>query len=113
MTFRYYNVKVNRVVDGDTVHLDIDMGNNTHWTDTFRLYGIDTPERGKAGYNEATNYLKSCCEKLSFIETYKQDKYGRWLVDLYMDTESSGIQNINKSMISLNLAKPYFGGTKE
>ena len=40
-----YKVKVVRVIDGDTIDVDIDLGFNTTLTKKrIRLYGMDTPE---------------------------------------------------------------------
>lgn len=40
----YYNAKLVRVVDGDTVEADVDLGFDTHQRVMLRLAGIDTPE---------------------------------------------------------------------
>ena len=40
-----YNCKIRRVVDGDTVDVDIDLGFGIVYANQrIRLYGIDTPE---------------------------------------------------------------------
>jgi hypothetical protein len=48
---------VARVIDGDTVVMDLDLGWHT-WrkNESVRLAGIDTPERGKPGAGEATAF---------------------------------------------------------
>ena len=40
-----YNANIRKVVDGDTIEIDIDLGLST-WvhSERIRLYGIDTPE---------------------------------------------------------------------
>lgn len=112
MSYIYRHVTVEHVVDGDTVSLSVDMGNKIVWKENFRLFGIDTPERGQVGYSEATTFLTQLLKNgCSRIETYKPDKYGRWLVDLYISVEG-GEQLVNQQMISSGHAKPYFGGTK-
>jgi micrococcal nuclease len=114
VSYVYRHVDIIRVLDGDTVELDIDLGNKTRWRDKFRLMGIDTPERGQAGHKEATVHLIDLLgNTLSHIETHKPDKYGRWLVDLYITTKQGGTLHVNKLMVLDGHAKEYFGGKKE
>lgn len=105
-----YAATIYRWVDGDTVWLDVDLGFRMAARTDFRLYGIDTPERGAEGYAEAT----SRCNALApagtpvVIHTVKSpDKYGRWLVDVHTAAGS-----INEALIAEGLAKAYYGGTK-
>ena len=39
-----YSARCSRVVDGDTLDLDIDLGFGMHFFERVRLFGIDTPE---------------------------------------------------------------------
>ena len=105
-----YRATVVRWVDGDTAWLTIDVGFRMSITTDFRLYGINTPERGQPGYAEATARANSLAPVGSqiFVITYKApDKYGRWLAEIF----ASGI-NVNQTLVSEGLAVPYFGGTK-
>lgn len=106
-----YNAKIVRWVDGDTVDLRVDCGFYMRLEDRFRLYGIDTPERGQSGYKEATARARELApvDTVVIIKTYKpeRDKYGRWLADVYV-----GETNINQMLVAEGLAKEYFGGTK-
>ena len=112
MTYAYRHVDLVRVIDGDTVRLMVDMGNHIRWTQDFRLAGIDTPERGKPGAAEATAHLSNLISNgIAGIETYKPDKYGRYLVDIYVST-SGGELLVNKLMVIDGHAKPYDGGKK-
>jgi len=101
-----------RVIDGDTVELDIDQGNHQHWVATFRLSGIDAAEsRGKtkAAGASATAFLRKLMgEEISLVRTYKPDKYGRWLVQIWTDKAES----INQRMLIEGYAVPYDGGAK-
>ena len=80
--------KVNRVVDGDTVDLEVDLGYRISISIRGRLLGINTPERGKPDFALATDTLASLLEKNSDEDGYvcvrstKTGKYGRWLVDI-------------------------------
>ena len=62
--YEYRVKKVLRVVDGDTIDVDIDLGFNVSYTQRVRLAGIDTPEsrttdlKEKALGLEVKEYLK-------------------------------------------------------
>lgn len=90
--------------------LRVDLGFQM-WAETrFRLYGIDTPERGKAGWSEATDAAKMLAPEGSYVvvRSYKDgDKYGRWLGLIQTDL---GV--VNKQLIEGGFAKEYYGGTK-
>ena len=113
MSYVYRQVICLRVIDGDTVELEIDMGNRIKWRNNFRLYGIDTPERNTPDYLSAKRYLEDLLmNRLSYVETHKPDKFGRWLVDLYIPAVKSGDLHINQLMIVEGHAKEYYGGKK-
>lgn len=113
MSYQYRHVRVERIIDGDTVALEIDLGNKIMWRDHFRLNGIDTPERGQDGHIEASNYLKRLLLlPLARVETHKPDKFGRWLADLYLDADTGGELHANRLMVIEGHAKEYFGGKK-
>ena len=85
-----YPAKIVRVIDGDTVEADLDLGFGIVKRDKLRLYGINAPEaRGKEKERgkEATEHLKKLLEKfpLDTIRTMKdkQGKYGRYLAVLH------------------------------
>ncbi len=110
--WRYDHIELARVIDGDTLELDIDMGNNIRWLAKFRLYGIDTPEMhgttaqaGQAARAALTEIL--AVSGIDYIETHKPDKYGRWLA-----TVVCGGKNLSGEMVARGLAKQYFGGRK-
>ena len=85
-----YAATLDRVVDGDTVDFDIDLGFDIHVMQRVRLLGVDTPERGQEGFDEATVALEEKLIKADRIEvwTSKTGKYGRYLGDIY--TTSTG-----------------------
>lgn len=104
LTLYEYSAKVIRVVDGDTIDLSVDLGFRHSFTDRFRLYGINTPERGESGWGAATEHLTSLlgyAGKRIFIRTKidKRDKYGRWLVQIYVDRPDGTVLYVNQDMI--------------
>jgi|TARA_B100000085_G_scaffold33634_1_gene27649 micrococcal nuclease len=113
-----YQCKIVRVVDGDTVDVDIDLGFGI-WlrNQRIRMYGIDTPESRTRDLEEkkygkaATAYLVNWTNAGGIVlKTYKdgKGKYGRILGELwYADV------NINKKMVEEHHAVEYYGQSKE
>jgi micrococcal nuclease len=116
-----YRVKqVLRVVDGDTIDVDIDLGFDISFTSRVRLAGIDTPEsrttdkKEKVLGLEVKQRLKELLSKSSsvVIRTEKPDsteKYGRILGWLFIDGAE---KSINEGLIADGYAWGYMGETK-
>jgi len=113
MNTYFYRARVVKVVDGDTVDVDIDLGFGS-WLhkQRLRLYGINAPEvRGpqrEAGLI-TTDWLKERIDGRDiFIETFKAEgskgKYGRWLANLYTVEAGAAAINLNQQMVTLGLA---------
>ena len=111
-----YNVKITKVVDGDTVDVDIDLGfGMTYKKQRVRLMGIDTPESrtrdlveklfGKASKKHLKELL---CEGQVSLVSHDKGKFGRILGELYVNGES-----INQKMIDDHHAVDYGGGNKD
>jgi len=89
-----YRARVKRVVDGDTVDFDVDLGFYISIKIRTRLIGVDTPERGHEDWAKATATLTNLLEQQKdeegyvMIETKKTGKYGRWLVNIKGVNES-------------------------
>lgn len=88
-----YEATVRRWVDGDTVDVDIDLGFGLIYSNQrIRLYGIDAPERRTRDLVEkerglaATAYVneKAPVGSKVVIKTYKDDKYGRILGEIFV-----------------------------
>lgn len=100
-----YHAVVVRWVDGDTVDLRVDCGFYLWMEGRFRLYGVNTPERGQPGWSEATAFCASMAPPGTHVtaSTYKAaDKYGRWLANLYV-----GDEMLNYALVHAGHAKPY------
>lgn len=116
-----YNIKkVTKIVDGDTIDVDIDLGFNISYSQRVRLAGIDTPEsrtkdaREKALGLEVKNKVKSAIEsaKTVIIKTELPDsteKYGRILGWVYLD---GAAKSLNEQLIDEGYAWGYMGETK-
>jgi len=118
--FEYYVKKVSKVVDGDTIDVDIDLGFDISFSSRVRLAGIDTPESRttnkaeKALGLESKAYLKNAIDsaKTIVIKTEKIDsseKYGRILGWVFLDGAD---KSINQKMIDEGYAWGYLGDTK-
>lgn len=116
-----YNIKkVTKVVDGDTIDVDIDLGFNISYSQRVRLAGIDTPEsrtkdaREKALGLEVKDKIKKAIEsaKTVIIKTELPDsteKYGRILGWVYLD---GAAKSLNEQLIEEGYAWSYMGETK-
>ena len=107
-----YKAAVDRWVDGDTVDLYVDLGFYHYIKTRFRLYGIDTPERGHELWDDATAFARTTAPEGTdvTIEVYKDpDKYGRWLVNIFVAEQE---ESVNHALVAAGLAVPYYGGTK-
>ena len=109
-----FQARVKRVVDGDTLDLDIDLGFHITLRERVRLMGIDTPETRTRDPIEKANGLKSKEFVIGFIadgsvviRVHGFGKFGRPLVDLY-----KGSLCLNEQLVLLGLAVPYFGGKR-
>jgi len=110
--YQYKIKKINRIIDGDTVDLDIDLGFGITTTQRVRLLDIDAAEIRTKDLEEKKEGLaaKEWLEKeLSregewIINTTKDDKYGRILGELYLVGDPV---TVNERMINEGIAKVY------
>ena len=120
-----YRCKVTRVVDGDTVDVDIDLGFGV-WLhkERVRLYGIDTPESRTRDLEEkkygliAKEHIKAFMPvgSMQTLVTMKDKagKFGRILGKfLIYDKKTDAQMTINDWMIREHHAVAYFGQSKE
>ena len=113
-----YSCKIARVVDGDTVDVDIDLGFDV-WrvSERIRLYGVDTPEcRTRDAEEKAAGLLaKKFVEQMLHVggtyalNTREKDKFGRYLGTIKI----AGDLTINAALVTEHLAVPYSGQNKD
>ena len=123
--YNFRVVKIDRVVDGDTIDVTIDLGFDLYKKERVRIAGVDTPEKRTRDLQEkalgidATNWLKEQLEntiegndELTIRTELKGGvgKYGRLLGWLYIGDNK---KSINEQMISQGYAWAYDGGTKK
>lgn len=108
-----YSAEVVRVVDGDTVDVDIDLGFHHRFETRLRLSGINAPEINAAGTKgeESRDYLKSLLSVGSKVRVVtikdRTEKYGRYLANIFVDDGHGGHLDVNASMISSGHAVAY------
>lgn len=118
-----YRAKVNKIVDGDTVDVDIDLGFGVWLHDErVRIMGIDTPESRTSDEVEkvfgiaAKNRLKELLGETAILKTQvdksgedAKGKFGRILGDFVAPDG----RMVTEIMIEEGHCVPYFGGSKE
>lgn len=106
--YEYYT-KIDKVVDGDTVDVFIDLGFSVWHKERIRLAGVDTAEKNTPLGKALKAYMKDLLEgKMVRLQVTKPDKYGRYLGKIFL----TGEQSVNDQLIKNNLAKPYGGDSK-
>ena len=116
-----YKVKITRVIDGDTVDAEVDLGFDTFIKDRIRLMGLDTPESRTRNKKEkalglaAKAYLKELLRENKgdvILRTSKEGKgkFGRILGTLLI---YDGMTSVNQMLIDEGHARDYFGGSKD
>ena len=123
--YNFRVVSIDKVLDGDTIDVTIDLGFDLYKKERVRIAGVDTPEKRTRNLEEkelgidATNWLKKELEDVLagddelIVRTELHGgvgKYGRLLGWLYVgDDEVS----LNEQMITQGYAHAYDGGTKD
>ena len=124
--YNFRVIKIDKVLDGDTIDVTIDLGFDLYKKERVRVAGVDTPEKRTRNLEEkelgidATNWLKKKLE-----DTINGDgdeltvrtelhggvgKYGRLLGWLYINEDEI---SLNEQMITEGYAHAYDGGTKD
>jgi len=116
--YEYY-CEVTRIVDGDTLDVDIDLGFSTKLIkQRIRMLGIDTPESRTRDLEEKSRgllskkFLMDLCPVGSKIKlvSHGKGKFGRILGEIFIH---QGVLSINKHMCNEGYAVEYYGGNKD
>ena len=123
--YNFRVIKIDKVLDGDTIDVTIDLGFDLYKKERVRVAGVDTPEKRTRNLEEkelgidATNWLKKELEDVLagddelIVRTELHGgvgKYGRLLGWLYVGDETV---SLNEQMITQGYAHAYDGGTKD
>ena len=107
-----YRARILRVIDGDTVQLDVDLGFDVRQRMTVRLYGINAPEMNTPEGKVAKMHLAMLILEGMELELHtlkdKREKYGRYLAVLMLRVPGTdGRTNVNQMMVEDGHAVPY------
>lgn len=120
-------VKACRVIDGDTVELQLDLGWGFEWTTTGRIYGVDVPELHTAAGMAVKRLVEKLVENAmksetgDFVQWYSidverpknaNDKFGRTLGTLRLPTIGGLRDTLTAFLIRHELAREYRGDKK-
>ena len=113
-----YKVQVTRIVDGDTVDVDVDLGfGMVYKKQRVRMMGVDTPESRTRDLEEKFYGKASKAHLVSILEegdvqlqSHGKGKFGRILGELFIGDST---YSVNQQMIDEHHAVPYFGQSKE
>jgi micrococcal nuclease len=117
-----YRAIVVKVSDGDTVVVDVDLGFELTQRHILRFYGLNTPELHSKNPEEriraveARKFVVDRIPPTTEVELDtkkdKQEKYGRYLADIYFTDSQGNRQCLNKMLIDAGLADEYYGKPK-
>ena len=113
-----YKAKLDRVIDGDTIDANINLGFDITIHKRIRLTGIDTPESRTRDLEEKARGLASKARLIELLgdgdfilESREVGKFGRVLGTIYTIAEES--ININDTLVEEGYAVEYYGGKKK
>ena len=119
-----YNIQLIKVVDGDTIDANIDLGFDISVKKRIRFMGMNAPEsrtkdleekaKGLAA-KDRVNQLLTGCNRIQLV-SHGVGKYGRCLGELHIDIvdgqEKMTLENVNKLLIKEGHAVEYHGGKR-
>jgi len=115
-----YKAKLDRVVDGDTIDVNIDLGFDISVHKRVRLAGINAPESRTKDLEEKKKGLASKARLIELldkgdlvVESKELGKYGRVIGDLTIYPDNLDLPiNINETLVKEGHAVEYDGGKR-
>lgn len=115
----HYTAEIVRVIDGDTLEVELSLGFHIKLRETVRVYGINCPETrskdlietaaGFAAKDFALNLLTGTGRDVTLKTVKSNEKFGRYLATVTLCDGS----DFGTLMIQHGHAKEYFGGKRE
>lgn len=111
MTYEYRATLV-RVIDGDTVVVEIMLGFHVSTRQTVRLLDVDTPERGQPDWGKAKAFVEAWMAGHPFLllrssKPNPRDKYQRYIADIVCELDGAWLnQAIRTSGFDLTSREP-------
>lgn len=116
-----YSAKLIRVVDGDTIDAEIDLGFDIVIRQRVKLYGISTPDSRTPDMDEREKGLAAKAKLIDLltkefqIETMlnKRGKYGRIMGIVSVVQADGSVINVNKTLVAQGFAVEHTGVLKD
>ena len=111
-----YKAYILKIIDGDTMWLNIDLGFKTWISHKIRLRGIETAELGTKPGQDALQYVKTALKGVPFVvvKSHGRDKFDRYLMDVYYKPNEQDPYKVleegiflNQELLNKNLAELY------
>ena len=101
-----YQATVEKVVDGDTLRVVVDLGFNTRTRQYLRLRGLDCPEMDTQEGKTASDFVKARIKQADqiILTSSRSDKYDRYLADVYFTDKDGKEQYLNNLLVQKGLA---------
>jgi len=112
-----YKASIVKIIDGDTIKVNIDLGFNTITAQVLRFRGINAFDLNTKAGKKAKSYVLSKLEnnKTILVKTYKPDKYSRFLADIYYADNNdnfipttNSLSFLNQELLDNNHAVKYY-----
>jgi micrococcal nuclease len=112
-----YKAFIIDVIDGDTLHVEVDRGFHIRVNQVLRLRGIDAYEISTVLGKKGRDFILERFKALTFIviKTYRKDKYSRYLVDVFYKPDDNDIFSVvkngnflNQELLDNKLAVKYY-----
>ena len=116
-----YKAEIDRVVDGDTIDVNLDLGFSIWHQARVRMLGIDTPESRTRNLEEKALGLASKArlkellkgKKIEIECSKEKGKFGRVLGVVWATDKAGDRVNCNDQLCAEGHARPYYGGKKK
>ena len=119
-----YKISVLKVIDGDTIDAELDLGFDIKVKKRIRFMGINAPEsrtrdleekaRGLAAKDRVKQLLEGC-ENIT-LKSHGVGKFGRCLGEIMLDmvdgSDKLTLVRLNELLIKEGHAKEYHGGKR-
>ena len=99
--------KILRVVDGDTLDVEIDLGYHLKTVQRVRLLGLNCAEMksgGQPAKDQVAKWVQECGGEAAIMSN-KQDSFGRWLAEIVLLFDRPA--SLNQMLLHTGLALPY------
>ena len=112
-----YKAYIDKIVDGDTINVILDLGFNIRHKEIIRLAKINAPEKNTQAGERSTKKLQDILKNVEFIivKTKKTDIYGRYIGDVFFspehETDPQKVADmgtyLNQMLLDLGTAEVY------